>query len=268
MEKSNKNRVCALRFKNIKKIVDRLECVFLQFPSHKGIQQPSAANYFVRGNARALCRWRSITKTQPEDEEHGIIIGAWKASAFWRQSPRCQKFDGICSLIPSLNVQLLCFHFFGGGMLFFFPTGSCGPCALVGNVGFTYLPPTSPPSFHRSITRPLSKPGFLTCVLGQAGSLVWHQGLSLPTFVCIYSHCSASFLSLAAKGPLPEFPLLLLFWSQAQQKPFQCEGSHYSLLRKQRAAERVNEKCGHQIPLTRNTRLPEWACHRHKAGIH
>lgn len=113
---------------------------------------------------------------------------------------------------------------FGWGCCFFPPTGSCRPCALVENVGFTYLPLTSPPSFHRSITRPLSKPGFLTCVLGQAGSLVWHQGLSLPTFVCIHSHCSASFLSLAAKGQLPEFPYFCCSEVKHNKSPFSVKG--------------------------------------------
>lgn len=49
------------------------------FPSHKGIQQLSAANYLLCGNARARRRWQFITETRPEDEErrgnHGCLKG-------------------------------------------------------------------------------------------------------------------------------------------------------------------------------------------------
>lgn len=134
MEKSNKNRVCALRFKISKKyeLIDWNEffCSFLHTKPSNNLLQPiilcvEMPGHYAGGNPsqRRSLKMKSM----------GIIIGTCKASAFWRRSPQCQKFDGICSLIPSLNVQLLCFHFFWGDAVFF-PTGSCGPCAVVGNV--------------------------------------------------------------------------------------------------------------------------------------
>lgn len=66
--------------------VSGTEFVFLQFPSHTGIQRPSAANYFVRGNARARCRWQSITETQPKDEEHGD--NHWRLKGFCLLTPK------------------------------------------------------------------------------------------------------------------------------------------------------------------------------------
>lgn len=92
--------------------------MFLQLPSHKGIQQPSATNYFVHGNARALGKWQSITETEPADEEQGDDRWCLKGFCLLKPKPVCQRFDGICSLIPSSSAQLPCFRY-SLGILFF-----------------------------------------------------------------------------------------------------------------------------------------------------
>lgn len=125
MEKSNKNRVCALRFKISKKyeLID-WNGFFLQFPSPKAIQQPSAANYFVRGNARALCRWQSITKTQPEDEEHGDNHWCLKGFCLLTPKPTVSKVWWDLLINSKLQRSVTLFPFLLGGMLFFSPLGA------------------------------------------------------------------------------------------------------------------------------------------------
>lgn len=136
-----------------------------------GIWQPSTANYW---NARAPCRWQSITKTEAEDGAH---------------EGNCQCLKGLCLLraqpmISAVPWKHKCmatvFAFFPGMMLSFLP---------VERDLQIFLPHvTSPPSFLSSIQKPAQAhisyfPEPWLCYKHPHISLIQHTHprMSLPT---------------------------------------------------------------------------------------
>lgn len=169
---------------------------FGSFLPQQGIWQLSAANYFVHGNARALCRWQSTTETSLKMRGTGVVTGTFKVSAFWGQNPWCQGFDGICLLIPSTNAQFLCFH--SSLRCGLSTTGSCKPCLVVREARFADPQPHL--TFILSLLQPKATVG------AQISYLPWlcvrsrSQGLSLP---------ASSSPSIHTAVPLPSWAWLL-----------------------------------------------------------
>lgn len=238
--------------------VSGTEFVFLQFPSHTGIQRPSAANYFVRGNARARCRWQSITETQPKDEEHGD--NHWRLKGFCLLTPKpvVSKiwWDLLISRKLECSVTLVSVLL---GDAVFLPLGAVDPVWWWEMSGLhifylAHLHPFTAPSQSRC-----PGPHCLPVSFRHSEALSRHQGWARPPS----SPDSFTLLSFLpepgcwGRDSFPDFPYVCCSNVKHNKSPFCAKGDATPCWENNRQRKEYVGSVVPRIPFARNARHSE-----------